>query len=516
MNLFQESNSIQKGDNEDDRLNFANNMRQFLIGQRINELNYNKKKEKRFLDTGNYHYKVEKNDNIPFMRMEPTSLSNVDFQRNENKISGGGRIKSNNIFNKILEQRTEDFKLKDLSKKGFLMMKPLTTSTTPGKSLTNNLINNMIIELESKFLNGEFEEIDIPFVRKLYQEIEKSPKSLSKEDIIKNASVLSNMIRLYFNPPDRFKETQNKVIQLPLLFNIAETVWLYIYRSLNLLVLINGNLENQNLLQLISGYKTTLAKSTIPDSSDLFNNLTTEYPLQFDDKNYEVALTNRYNRLLKNEVEKKSLSSIATDKRKNITTSETNTKKSVDSYKTFILSKIDTKSLDLTDEANIREILDKKTRLNENIPIYKNYTIKQLKDALKDILENRIFIQQEIDKLEEKGIDVKTYKDILTNIIQKSRELKINPIQTFDYKNQSKTVKQIYESRMDFYETEFQELLNSMDFNDVKQKDINNYINDINNFVSMTNIPTNENIYEFFDDEDDYESIDEILEFLKR
>ena len=518
-----------RGDNPDERMNFVNQTRASLIKKRLNELEYNRKKEESFLRTGNYYYKNQKNNNRPFVRMEPTSLYNADFHSQFDPVDlrGAGRIQSNSIYNKMLQNREENFKELEMLKSGLMSVDNNSSSTKqsqPTDTSNTKLINNMVIELQSRFLDGNFEDIKVDFLRKLYREIETNPTELSSEDIKTNGSVLANMIDVYFNPPEFFVEKSSKIYPIPRLFNIPKTVWLYVFRILNLLVLINGNKDSQNLSQIVSSSSKELSQKTIEDSKKLYDRLIDEYPLRLAKKDFGVALQNRYDNMFKAEIDKKTLVAYAGDKRKIMTNTETNLKKQLKTYREFVLKTLDTKNLEQTDEKKIKEVLDNKTKLDGSFEIYidnKTYTIDGLKEELRNILKRRgeaveekkrktaeakkqeakdkvvKFIQDNyIDKMEEKQVDVIQYKTLLKEAIKMSYDEKMANNILYDFNGKKQTLSSIYNNRFDFFRKEFQKLL--VFYKGVKDKNgVKGLLKDIDDLVYETGINRTEKIYTF-------------------
>ena len=337
------NDSIQRGDDPEARQNFAYEYRKKLLEQTKKRIEDDKKREKGFLKTGNFYYMVEKNENRPFFRMEKTDNNN---NANMANLVGKGRY-DNSIFQTALKKRANDYKELKLQKQGFITVNKDKSSV----SSSNNIVNNIMVEIENDFLEGRFENIKVLTLRKLYSEIVNNATELTTEDIKKNASILANIIDIYFNPPDdRTLIFGQKVKKLPNMFNLSKSFILLLFKILNLFVIINGNINSQNLKDIIKGYSKTLVKDSIEASNDLYDSLTREFPITLEKKNYSEAIKNRSDRLLKEEFDKKSISSIATEKRTKQTNLEGREAKLYSEYLTEIKSRLEGKTFVDNDE----------------------------------------------------------------------------------------------------------------------------------------------------------------------
>ena len=119
MNIFNSNDPKLRGDITDDRLNFANDYRRKLLEQAKRRIEHDKRREQRFLQTGNFYYKTKQNPNIPQIRMNPTSLQNVDYNKRADLsrllVEGSGRY-NNSIFKNALKKREANFKELELAK----------------------------------------------------------------------------------------------------------------------------------------------------------------------------------------------------------------------------------------------------------------------------------------------------------------------------------------------------------------------------------------------------------------
>ena len=423
------NDSIQRGDDPEARQNFAYEYRKKLLEQTKKRIEDDKKREKRFLKTGNFYYMVEKNENRPFFRMEKTDNNN---NANMANLVGKGRY-DNSIFQTALKKRANDYKELKLQKQGFITVNKDKSSV----SSSNNIVNNIMVEIENDFLEGRFENIKVLTLRKLYSEIVNNATELTTEDIKKNASILANIIDIYFNPPaDRTLILGQKVKKLPNMFNLSKSFILLLFKILNLFVIINGNINSQNLKDIIKGYSKTLVKDSIEASNDLYDSLTQEFPITLEKKDYSEAIKNRSDRLLKEEFDKKSISSIATEKRTKQTNLEGREATLYSEYLKEIKRSLEGKTFVDNKMNNISRLLDSKYGIlsrDLEVEAYGNkYSIGDFVKKLQDVSDNRNTIQNTLTSLDWKNPEQLQAK--LLEIDNLMTENKMNKDFIYNYK----------------------------------------------------------------------------------
>ena len=138
-----------KGDEADERINFADNYRKIRRQQALQKIVDERRRDLNTFVNRNRFIRKHVEPVGSFIRMPINSLVDAKRLNNAPNVQGSGNRVSNNIFKKALKKREKDFKILEMKEEGVDMTpaaaaKPATATDAVAPSGNTSILTNLI------------------------------------------------------------------------------------------------------------------------------------------------------------------------------------------------------------------------------------------------------------------------------------------------------------------------------------------------------------------------------------